>query len=71
MGISTILSDVSKRVLIVKGIPRLDDIVNKNKQILEIKPWGNDIYEVTITTKVGDYMPRPPSVMPEKPYRGR
>lgn len=55
--ISSIIRDVSKRVLIVKGEKsvRWIEQCNKNKDIIKAKNLHNDIWQVELIKRVGSY----------------
>ncbi|WP_163221289.1 hypothetical protein [Clostridium sporogenes] len=54
---SNIISDVSKRVLIVKGIRevRWIELFNKDRDIIKVKNLHDDIWQVELIKRVGDY----------------
>ncbi|MGO5073875.1 hypothetical protein [Clostridium botulinum] len=54
---SNIISDISKRVLIVKGVEEVIRIrrLNKNKDIIKIKNLHDDIWQIELIKRVGDY----------------
>lgn len=53
----SIISDISKRILIVRGAKEVERIKDINKGIhsIEVTEWENDIYKVEINYSVGDY----------------
>lgn len=55
-----IISDVTIRTLIVKGINEVERIkhLNREEHIIKVTPIALDIYEVKLIYKVGDYMPK-------------
>ncbi|WP_251861069.1 hypothetical protein [Clostridium sp. Marseille-Q2269] len=55
--LSNIISDISKRVLIVKGIEEVRRIklCNKERDIIKTKNLYDDIWEVELIKRVGDY----------------
>lgn len=53
-----ILSDVSKRVIVVKGINevrRIEVINRTNKLIMNVKNLYEDVYEIELIYRVGSY----------------
>lgn len=54
-----IISDISKRVLIVEGKSELDRILqleeNREEHIVNVKKLGNDVYEIELIRKVGSF----------------
>ncbi len=54
-----IISDISKRVLIVEGKSELDRILhleeNKKEHIINVKKLGNEVYEIELIRKVGSF----------------
>lgn len=57
-----IISDISKRVLIVEGKSELDRILqleeNREEHIVNVKKLGNDVYEIELIRKVGSFFVR-------------
>jgi uncharacterized protein YutD len=54
----SIVSDVSKRTLVVKGMSKVASILdgNNGKSIINVKPLRMDFYQVEIIYRVGDYL---------------
>lgn len=54
---SNIISDVSKRTLIVKGMDevRWIELCNKDKDIIKVKNLHDDIWQVDLIKRVGSY----------------
>lgn len=54
-----IISDISKRVLIVEGKSELDRILhleeNREEHIINVKKLGNEVYEIELIRKVGSF----------------
>lgn len=54
---SNIISDISKRVLIVKGFEEVKRIaeINQDERIMKVKYLENDIWNIELISRVGDY----------------
>ncbi len=54
-----IISDISKRVLIVEGKSELDRILNleenRKEHIINVKKLGKEVYEIELISKVGSF----------------
>lgn len=54
-----IISDISKRVLIVEGKDELDRILhleeNRKEHIINTKKLGKEVYEIELIRKVGSF----------------
>lgn len=54
-----IISDISKRVLIVEGKSELDRILhleeNREDHIINVKKLGKEVYEIELIKKVGSF----------------
>lgn len=55
-----IISDVTIRTLIVKGMNEVERIrgINKDKHIININRKSEEIYEIQLIYRVGDYIER-------------
>ena len=69
---SNILSDVSKRTLVVKGIEEIRRIENLNegRDIIKIKNLHDDIWQIELIKRVGDYYRINLKGRKEKTYAG-
>lgn len=56
----SIISDTTVRTLIVKGEKEVERITNLNqgKHMLDISKKEENIYEIKLIYRVGDYMPK-------------
>lgn len=54
---SNIISDISKRILVVKGIKtvRWIELCNKDRDIIKVKNLHDDVWQVELIKRVGDY----------------
>lgn len=52
-----IISDISKRTLIVRGVKKVRwiEFCNKGRDIIKVKNLYNDVWQVDIIKRVGDY----------------
>jgi len=52
-----IISDVSKRIMVVKGVPTVRHIehCNNGRDIIKVKELHDDIWEVELIKRVGTY----------------
>ena len=59
MGKGRIISDISKRVLIVEGKSELDRILHlkegEKDQIINVKKLGKEVYEIELIRNVGSF----------------
>jgi len=55
--VSIIISDISKRILVVNGVEKVRwiEFCNKGRDIIKVKNLHDDVWQVELIKKVGDY----------------
>lgn len=54
---SNIISDISMRILVVKGVEKVRwiEFCNKGRDIIKVKNLHDDVWQVELIKRVGDY----------------